>query len=308
MTRYAFIGDIHGQYSKLQALLTVLKTESSDWFYVFVGDLIDNKKGITDSQLETLETVKALVDSKKAICLMGNHEFNAVGCAMRHQKTGKPLRPHTENNRKQHQAFLDAVTENSALHQQWINWFKGLPLYADFGAIRAVHACWDEAVIEAIQPYLKANNAIAETYWETAFEKHSPLYNMTETLLKGPELALPEGVSFNDKTGLTRKNIRMRWWLPQAETYRELAQVPPDAESLIPNIPLNNGYSPLDLGVPVVIGHYTLHGQPQQLSKQVICTDYNAAKDDHPLVAYCCTVEGEYLSSQGFISSTGNIV
>lgn len=308
MTRYAFIGDIHGQYAKLQALLTVLKTASSDWFYVFVGDLIDNKKGITNSQLATLETVKALVDSKQALCLMGNHEFNAIGWAMRHQKTGKPLRPHTENNRKQHQAFLDAVTEDSALHQQWITWFQGLPLYADFGAIRAVHACWDEAIIQSTQPYLKANNAIADSFWETAFEKNAPLYNMTETLLKGPELALPEGISFNDKTGQPRKNIRVRWWLPQAETYRELAQVPPDAESLIPDIPLNNGYSPLPLDIPVVIGHYTLHGQPQRLSEQVICTDYNAAKADHPLVAYCCTVEGRYLSSQGFISSTGNSV
>ncbi|EPY9204273.1 metallophosphoesterase [Morganella morganii] len=308
MTRYVFIGDIHGQYAKLQALLTVLKAESSDWFYVFVGDLIDNKKGITDSQLETLETVKTLVDNKQALCLMGNHEFNAIGWAMRHQKTGKPLRPHTENNRKQHQAFLDAVTEDSVLHQQWINWFKELPLYADFGAIRAVHACWNEAVIQSIQPYLKANNAIAETYWETAFGKNSPLYNMTETLLKGPELALPEGVMFHDKTGQPRKNIRIRWWLPQAKTYRQLAQVPPDAESLIPDIPLNQGYSPFTLDVPVVIGHYTLHGQPQQLSEKVICTDYNAAKGEHPLVAYCCTVEGEYLASQGFISSTGNIV
>ena len=308
MTHYAFIGDIHGQYAKLQTLLDVLQAESTDWFYVFVGDLIDNKKGITESQLKTLETVKSLVDSQKALCLMGNHEFNAVGWALRHQKTGQPLRPHTENNRKQHQAFLDAVTEDSALHQKWITWFQSLPLFADFGAIRAVHACWDTTVIEAIQLYLKASNAIAETYWEQAFEKNSPLYNMTETLLKGPELALPEGIILHDKTGQPRKNIRIRWWLSQAATYRELAQVPPDAESLIPNIVINNGYSPLTLDAPVVIGHYTLHGQPQRLSEQVICTDYNAAKGDHPLVAYCCTVEDGYLSSQGFISSTGNIV
>lgn len=308
MIRYAFIGDIHGQYAKLKTLLDVLQAESTDWFYVFVGDLIDNKKGITESQLKTLETVKSLVDDHRALCLMGNHEFNAVGWALRHHKTGQPLRPHTENNRKQHQAFLDAVTEDSALHQKWITWFQSLPLFADFGTIRAVHACWDTTVIEAIQPYLKANNAIAETYWETAFEKNSPLYNMTETLLKGPELALPEGIIFHDKTGQPRKNIRIRWWLSQAATYRELAQVPPDAESLIPDIAINNGYSPLTLDAPVVIGHYTLHGQPQQLSEQVICTDYNAAKGDHPLVAYCCTVEDGYLSSQGFISSTGNIV
>lgn len=308
MTRYAFFGDIHGQYAKLQALLAILQAESADWFYVFVGDLIDNKRGITESQLNTLETVKSLVDSKKALCLMGNHEFNAVGWALRHQKTGQPLRPHTENNRKQHQAFLDAVTEDSALHQIWITWFQSLPLYADFGAIRAVHACWDEAVIHAIQPYLKANHAIAEAYWEEAFEKNSPLYNMTETLLKGPELALPEGIMFHDKTGQPRKNIRVRWWLPQATTYRQLAQVPPDAESLIPDLPLDKTYSPLSSEIPVVIGHYTLHGEPTPLSELIICTDFNAAKGDNPLVAYCCMVEDGYLSSQGFISSTGNSV
>ena len=59
MTRYAFFGDIHGQYAKLQALLAILQAESADWFYVFVGDLIDNKRGITESQLNTLETVKS---------------------------------------------------------------------------------------------------------------------------------------------------------------------------------------------------------------------------------------------------------
>ncbi|MFH2404084.1 hypothetical protein ABK732_29855, partial [Klebsiella michiganensis] len=67
-------------------------------------------------------------------------------------------------------------------------------------------------------------------------------------------------------------------------------------------------YSPLSSEIPVVIGHYTLHGEPTPLSELIICTDFNAAKGDNPLVAYCCMVEDGYLSSQGFISSTGNSV
>ena len=35
-----------------------------------------------------------------------------------------------------------------------------------------------------------------------------------------------------------------------------------------------------------MIGHYTLAGTPKVLSNKVVCVDYNAAKDDNPLVCY----------------------
>lgn len=53
----------------------------------------------------------------------------------------------------------------------------------------------------------------------------------------------------------------------------------------IPDIPLEQTH--LDTtDVPVVIGHYTLSGEPCSLSERVVCVDYNAAKADNPLYAW----------------------
>lgn len=108
---------------------------------------------------------------------------------------------------------------------------------------------------------------------------------MIETVLKGPELKLPAGFSFVDKTGVERRHIRVRWWRDDAKTYRQIAQVQAEMVSRIPDIPLEQTL-PGTTDVPVVIGHYTLSGEPHSLSERVICVDYNAAKADNPLYAW----------------------
>ncbi len=134
-SRKIFIGDIHGQYGKLSALLGHLQSrENLDRsLLIFVGDLIDNQPGSHIDHASVLEQVRRDVAAGRAVCLMGNHEFNAVGWLMRHPETAQPLRPHTPNNRRQHQAFLNDVTEDSAQHLRWVEWFKTLPLFVDFG-------------------------------------------------------------------------------------------------------------------------------------------------------------------------------
>lgn len=290
-----FIGDIHGQSGKLAALMTYLDPHD-DAMLIFLGDLIDNQPGTHIDHLAVLSQVKAMVDSGRAICLMGNHEFNAVGWAMRHPVSGLPLRPHTANNNRQHRAFLDDVTENSQPHAAWIDWFKTLPLFIDFGDIRAIHACWDQGALAQLRPWLDEENRLKPESWQFAFDKQHELYGLLETVLKGPEMTLPEGYSFLDKTGIERRNIRVRWWLEGATTWRQLAQVQPEVADCIPDIPLTRAYPALT-GTPVVVGHYTLAGEPAVLSQSVICVDYNAAKAQHPLIAW------EYDSVSGNVAS-----
>ena len=286
--RRLFIGDIHGQYQKLEEFLDFsdANEDNDDTFYVFIGDLIDNveKNGI--EQVKVLARVKSLVDAGRAECLMGNHEFNAIGWAMKHPETGKPLRPHSESNLKQHIAFLNEVTEGSAEHQKWINWFKKRPLFADFVDIRAIHACWDENAISRLKTYLNPDYSLKDQYWINAFDKQSELYHLIELLLKGPELTLPEGYYFTDRTGKQRQKIRVCWWLDKACTYQQLAQVPYGEEHRVPSITLPEPHVGSVLSVPVVIGHYSLSGYPIRLSNHVACVDYNAAKDEQPIVAY----------------------
>ena len=78
-----FIGDIHGYATELKRLLSVLgyrKSSTTGWLVgdgqlVFLGDLIDRGP----EQKETVDIVRELCELGHAICLTGNHEFNAVG-------------------------------------------------------------------------------------------------------------------------------------------------------------------------------------------------------------------------------------
>lgn len=281
-----FIGDIHGQFTKLTHLLAHLpgEGESADRL-IYLGDLIDNRPGPEIDHQSVLSTIRAQTETGKALCLMGNHEFNAVGWAMRHPVSGYPLRPHTENNLRQHRAFLSEMGEGSPQYTAWINWFMTLPLFHDFGDIRAVHACWDDEAIAGLRPWLDENNRLKPESWVHAFDPAHKVYHWVEKILKGPELCLPDGYSFMDKNGVERHRVRVRWWHHDAKTWRHLAQVQPEAAQDIPDLPLAHPL-PRFRGAPVVIGHYTLSGAPALLSESVVCVDFNAAKGNNPLVGW----------------------
>src|SRR4051794_12822922 len=98
------IGDIHGYANKLEELLTKLNYSSKNGCFshptrkvVFVGDYIDRGPQIR----QTLEIVRAMVESGNAIALMGNHEYNAL-CFHFQETEGGHLRKHLIKNIIQH--------------------------------------------------------------------------------------------------------------------------------------------------------------------------------------------------------------
>ncbi|MBM7073501.1 ADP-ribosylglycohydrolase family protein [Shewanella sp. 202IG2-18] len=287
--QYIFVGDIHGQINKLNELLEHhgydANDQSDDIHFIFIGDLIDNQQKANIDQIATLNQVKSMVEDGHATCLMGNHEINAIGWMMEHPEFKQPLRPHSSNNLKQHQAFLNQVNENSVEHEYWVDWFKSLPLFVDFGEFRAIHACWNEDALLKLQRYTDGHNRLLPKFWINAFDKEHELFGLIETVLKGPEITLPESFSFTDKTGIERTRIRIRWWQSEAKTYRDIAQVQPEMINEIPLLPID-GYQLNRIIVPTFIGHYTLNNVPNVLSEKVACVDYNAAKGDNPLVSY----------------------
>ncbi|WP_409420831.1 metallophosphoesterase [Pseudaeromonas sp. ZJS20] len=292
-SNFIFVGDVHGQFKKLTELMDAVDfipddpmSTASDSKMIFVGDLIDNVAQQGVDQLATLTLVRSLCERNLAICLLGNHEFNAIGWWLRHPQTGQPLRQHSNDNKHQHQLFLEEVEEDSATHADWARWFMTLPLFLDLGEVRAIHACWDRTVIAQIRPYLNSDNSLKAEFWPDAFNPQHELHDFCEILLKGPEIGLPEGFGFHDKRGKFRQQIRVSWWQDSARTYRELAQVPSASRTAIPDVPLPDAIRPLAQELPVVVGHYTLSGMPELLSEKVICVDYNAAAEDEPLVSY----------------------
>jgi len=290
---YHIIGDIHGHGDKLEGLLERLGYVRKKGVYqqpgarvVFLGDFID--RGPQHRQV--LGIVKPMVEAGHALAVMGNHEFNAIAYHTPHPETGEPLRPHTQKNTDQHRAFLDEYRLHGEETREVIDWFKTLPLYLEVtdeqGKVlfRAVHACWSQGVIERVPQYLD------DDYLVRACDRTQPEYDDIEVILKGPEIDLPAGYSFHDKSGIERRNIRIKWWNRQSPvSYRNIAMVPEGEETKLPNEPVPEeklgGFSYGRDEPPVFFGHYWLTGKPAPVADNLACLDYSAGMDGQ-LVAY----------------------
>lgn len=289
-TNIDVIGDVQGQFDKLVKLLKHLDYQEragvwrhGDRTAVFVGDLVDRGP----KQLATVDLVRWMVEAGAAQCVMGNHEFNAVAWVTPDpEQPGKFLRDHHKpGNREQHQAFLNEV-EGTPRQREITDWFKTLPLWIDVGGLRVVHACWHQESMAQLQPLMGPGNTVTDELMVRGSRNGHRVFEAIEVVCKGPEIPLPDGISFQDGEGKVRHEVRVRWWLPDAMTFREAGIVPPGNQKMIPDLPLpaewkGHRYS----GPPVLFGHYWFTGDPQVISPQFACLDYSVAKGG-PLVAY----------------------
>ncbi len=284
------IGDVHGHYDKLVALLAHLgyrQTEGTwrhpDRTAVFVGDLIDRGP----RQLGVVDLVRDMVEAGAARCILGNHEFNAIAWVTEDlDRPGEYLRSRTKpGNRQQHAAFL-AEVEGTPRHDEIIAWFRTLPLWLDFGGVRVVHACWHQESMNILRPLLDAGHALTAEAIRRGSRYGDPVFEAIEVVCKGPEAKLPPGVSFADKEGKVRHEVRVKWWLPELRLFRDAAIGPPDQLQNLPDVPLPPDWKGHTYeGPPVLFGHYWFSGVPQVISPQFACLDYSVARHG-PLVAY----------------------
>lgn len=308
---YDLIGDIHGNASALKELLYRLGyrksglswTSPRDRKIVFVGDFIDRGK----DQVEAIRIARELIESDRAMAVMGNHELNSIAWYYGH-------RPDTPKNRKQHQAFLNQIDDRSPSHTKAIEWFLTLPLWLDLPEIRIVHACWDPQSLETLGQILEGATLdldqieLAAKGTSNAFDangqkgEENELFSAVETLLKGIEVALPEPHTFLDKDGHERRHVRLRWWLEPPASYREASMTKLDPDEPAFEKPIPNGVLPsYDNMKPLFLGHYWQTGVPKPLSRKIACVDYSAGKGG-PLVAYCWRGE-EDLHDDAFVTS-----
>lgn len=293
--KFDIIGDIHGHADALHELLHKLGYRQQQGAFMhaeqrqalFLGDLIDRGP----QQLEVLGTVKKMVDVGAARTVMGNHELNAIGWTF-YDAQGQALRPHTEQNRYQHAAFLDAVGEGSDEHQFWVDWFLTLPIYLQAPHLQLIHACWSPNDFEILQPYLTSLGQIKPQQLHTVFNKGSAPFKALETLLKGPEYKLPPPHYFKDKSGHKRVEARLKWWEDKG-TLAEVAFLPPHVAAQLPKIRVDEALAPYAaVDRPTFVGHYWFSGTPQPLTAQVACLDYSVARGGQ-LVAYRFDGESE---------------
>ena len=311
-THYDIIGDIHGRAVKLINLLEKLGYRTLDGIYqkaghqaIFVGDFID--RGIEEKWV--LDIVRSMMAGGHALAVMGNHEFNAV-CYHTPDGKGGFLRSHNHDHTQQHQAFLTEYPFNAPETQEILGWFKSLPLFLEIDGFRVIHACWDEKTIAQVRPLLDKNNCLKPEHYHHASEKGSFFYQAIETLLKGPELTLPDQNLFTDKDGTPRRKVRIKWWEKNLKTYKQAAVVSVQGREKLPEvkIPATEDlieYS--DDAPPVFFGHYWFTGRPQVVSANTVCLDYSAARAGQ-LVAYRFNpAQSRVLSDENFVASDVNL-
>lgn len=279
---YDIIGDIHGFSGTLIALLKKLGYSQSNGYFshpqrkaVFVGDFIDRGK----DAVGVLKIVRAMTDSGNAYAVLGNHEFNAVAYHTR-ISGDKFLRPHTPKNKNQHRATLESFSGKTKLLNEYINWFKSLPIFLELDDINIVHACWDFNQIDFIRNNYP-ENVLTDKLLQLSVIEDTPEFNAIEILLKGKEAPLPAHVKYIDKDGHPRGSVRYKWWVKlNSETYRTVAvnyekQVP---DVKVPEWIFENHKPYLTNQKPVFVGHYWRSGKPELLAENVCCLDYSIAK------------------------------
>ncbi len=130
------IGDVHGHYQGLIALLELLQLRSTDQVY-FLGDLID--RGPASAQ------VVDLVMRQGYTCLLGNHEQMCLG-ALHHRPLSNTWQAWLLSGGND---TLDSYG-NGGIPRTHLDWLESLPLYLDLGDVWLVHAGLDpgRAIVE----------------------------------------------------------------------------------------------------------------------------------------------------------------
>jgi hypothetical protein len=294
VTGYDVIGDVHGHADALTGLLRSMgyAERAGAWRHsgrqaIFVGDLIDRGP----QQLETIDIVRRMVDTGAAQVVLGNHEFNAIAYAT--PTEDGHLRTRNQKNRKQHAVFIAAVGEDSPLHRELVDWFMTIPLWLELDGLRVVHACWSDRDLDYLRTRSSDTNTLDPDLVADASIGDHPAFDAIETVLKGPEVRIPDGVKFHDKGSHTRTNVRLTWWNESATNWSAL--LPPGTKILaadgtridaLPDTPIPEHLLRQYTGdVPVIFGHYWFKAPMALTNPLALCVDYSAGAGG-PLAAY----------------------
>jgi hypothetical protein len=299
---YDIIGDIHGHNDMLEKLLQKLGYQKRNGVYrhperkaIFLGDLIDRGT----KQKETLEIVFAMIDAGNAYSSLGNHEFNAIMYAT--EGESGYLRSHSAKNTLQHQAFLNAFPFGSKAHRDIISRLKELPVYLDLNEFRCIHACWHQPSIDRITPVLNPNQTSPDNLLAQFGVNESLACRDLELLLKGPEVDLPESVSFDDHHGINRTTARLLWWESDealVESRLSMSDKIYNKDKLAQlNIEEFPTYQPHEPAI--FFGHYWMQGIPKPMADNAVCLDFSVANNGY-LTAYRWN-EDQPIDSSGFV-------
>lgn len=291
---YDLIGDVHGCARTLARLLDQLgyRQHGEVWKHpsrqvIFLGDIIDRGPRIR----EALHLVHAMVEAGQAHCIMGNHEFNALGWyTPAPPESGKSfVREHTPRYAMLLQQTFQQFEPYPEEWRAFREWFMTLPLYLESERFRVVHACWDNAVINKLRERLDQGRVDADFLRDAAFSQGFAAKAL-DRVLRGTDMPLPEGLTLTSAEGFTRSFFRTKFWEENPKTYGDIVFQPDGLPEKAAQVPLSESqksrlflYGPDD---PLLfVGHYWRSGTPAPIRPNLACLDYSAVKNDK-LVAY----------------------
>jgi len=161
------VGDVHGEWSALQALLGHLGyrddgSHPSGRTLIFVGDLVDRGE---DSPA-VLNWVLPKVVAGRVICVIGNHELNLIRSD---PKEGNGwFFDHNHDHEKG--KFLDAPSLKPQQRGAILAALNRLPIAAERADLRIVHACWDPASLATL-----LETAALHSGWADCFDHYHRL-------------------------------------------------------------------------------------------------------------------------------------
>jgi len=153
------IGDIHGEYEALLALLDRLGYAENGNHpqgrkLVFTGDLVDRGP---DSPA-VMEKVIKLVESGVAHCVLGNHELNILrGVSKGGNDWLLKDAPSSDSSANHQMATADQ-------RQRFLHFLDQLPFVLEGPHLRIVHACWNSAAVESLRQLEQESQSINQSY------------------------------------------------------------------------------------------------------------------------------------------------
>jgi hypothetical protein len=291
---YDLIGDVHGCAHSLEHLLDRLgyRLQAGVWRHprrmvVFLGDIIDRGPRIR----EALHLVHGMVDAGQALCLMGNHEFNALGWQTPVLAAGaeRYVREHTALHARQLQQTHEQFAGYPAEWREFTDWFQQLPLFVDAMRFRVVHACWDAPMIAQLKLDYP-HGCIDQAFVQAAADSGSFASRVFNRLLRGTDMRLPDGLTLTSDDGYTRAHFRTKFWAQAPKTYGDIVFQPDALPEHVAQRPLSAEQKQRLLQYPLdqpllFIGHYWRRGQPAPIQANLACLDYSAVLSGK-LVAY----------------------
>ncbi|WCD82211.1 MULTISPECIES: metallophosphoesterase [Pseudomonas] len=291
---YDLIGDVHGCAHTLERLLDRLgyRKHGDVWQHprrmaLFLGDIIDRGPRIR----EALHLVHAMVEAGQARCIMGNHEFNAIGWST--PATPGSGRQFVHEHTPRHARLLKETLEQFEGHpgdwRDFLGWFQELPLFIDGGHFRMVHACWDNELIEPLRA-LHPDGRVDEAFIKAAAERGSFAFRVFNRLLRGTDMPLPSGMTLTGSDGFTRSVFRTKFWEEDPQTYGDVVFQPDALPEQVARQPLSAAQKSalLNYGADeplLFVGHYWRRGRPAPIRPNLACLDYSAVMYGK-LVAY----------------------